>query len=318
MICSSCGAENDSADILCEQCGERLQSAPLPPSRTWSGQFLLLPVSGGAPIDLGERAVVGRMNTCDVSVPDKSVSREHARLSRLEGAYLLEDLQSTNGTLVNGYRITEATVVRPGDVVTFGTVDFRMEGPGEEPDTTPEVVTAPDAQEETAGLEPSWEAGLNGGSADEFHSAPVTEVAPGLQSETIPLAGAPAGNQVSETGHLADEVVATAAHLSDLVQKLADASAAQPPAAEPAGDVPERLTNIRDAVASIPAPPMTDEEFEQAREILEGLATNPKDFDLLMRVREMAPQLYRVVQQYGQLEHVLNAVQEAAEQESAS
>jgi hypothetical protein len=47
------------------------------------------------------------------------------------------------------------------------------------------------------------------------------------------------------------------------------------------------------------------------------LAANPKDFDLLMRVREMAPQLYRVVQQYAQLEQILTAVEEVINRESA-
>ncbi len=320
MICSTCGAENDPGDILCEQCGERLETGLSIEPDTETRRFVLVPASGALPIALEERMVVGRMNTCDVSVPDKSVSREHARLSRLAGGYLLEDLQSTNGTLVNGYRITEATVVRPGDSLTFGTVEFRMAGPEEEPavaedrtgvETSPDVSTPARTYVATATAPDEPRAPASTQAA----SVPAEQPVAPESSELLPVTP-PADGQ--EAGRLADEVVATAAHLSDLAQRLATTSISRDADVSSAPGAAPDLAAIRDVVASVPAPPMTDDELAEAREILEGLADNPKDLDLLMRVRDMAPQLYRVVQQYGQLEHVLTAVEEAAERSSAS
>ncbi|GAC1518548.1 MAG: hypothetical protein NVS2B16_23940 [Chloroflexota bacterium] len=76
---------------------------------------------------LRSRTVIGRLDTCDLPVDDRSVSREHARLSRLHDGYVVEDLGSTNGTLVNGRRIDEAVILRPGDILTVGSVEFRFQ-----------------------------------------------------------------------------------------------------------------------------------------------------------------------------------------------
>jgi predicted component of type VI protein secretion system len=315
MICASCGAENETGNILCDTCGERLTSAVETASENGPARFMLVPVDGGPSIDLAERSVVGRMNSCDVAVPDKSVSREHARLSRLEGGYLLEDLQSTNGTLVNGYRITEATVVRPGDLLTFGTVEFRMEGPGDEAGSIGDDMAADGLNEGAAVPVQPVDAG---GTVPEpqltWPAETLTDAEPEVSQPSDSGLGELEG---SETGRLADEVVATAAHLSDLAQRLADASASAQSAGVPTSAPPKNTDAIRGILASVPASPMTAEEIEEARVILEGLAANPKDFDLLMRVREMAPQLYRVVQQYAQLEQILTAVEEVINRESA-
>lgn len=60
----------------------------------------------------------------DLVVVDATVSRRHARLTREGDNFLLTDLESTNGTYVNGKRIAEATTVRDGDEITFGTTRY--------------------------------------------------------------------------------------------------------------------------------------------------------------------------------------------------
>jgi pSer/pThr/pTyr-binding forkhead associated (FHA) protein len=50
------------------------------------------------------------------------VSRSHAGLRRKAGAWLLSDVGSTNGTRLNGWRVTEPVPVRAGDEVTFGSL----------------------------------------------------------------------------------------------------------------------------------------------------------------------------------------------------
>jgi hypothetical protein len=59
--------------------------------------------------------LMGRDVTCAVVVADAAVSRQHARVRLDNGKAVIEDLQSTNGTSVNGSPIAEPTVLRPGD-----------------------------------------------------------------------------------------------------------------------------------------------------------------------------------------------------------
>jgi hypothetical protein len=70
------------------------------------------------------RLLIGRVPGCEFVVTDLSVSRIHAELRRAGDNWLLSDLGSMNGTLVNGYRIVAPTRVRPGDEVTFGKTRF--------------------------------------------------------------------------------------------------------------------------------------------------------------------------------------------------
>ncbi len=60
----------------------------------------------GQVYQLAEREVtVGRDVTCTIVLPYRTVSRTHARILRMPDGYYIEDLQSVNGTLVNGKRV---------------------------------------------------------------------------------------------------------------------------------------------------------------------------------------------------------------------
>lgn len=65
-------------------------------------------------------ALVGRAPHCRVVLHDATVSKEHARLHVRGRRAMIEDLQSTNGTLVNGKAIDGLTALRPGDRIGFG------------------------------------------------------------------------------------------------------------------------------------------------------------------------------------------------------
>ncbi len=68
-----------------------------------------------------ERLVIGREEGCDLLLEDDKVSREHAALFvDPEGRVIVEDLRSTNGTYVNGRRITEPTHLGPDDELRIG------------------------------------------------------------------------------------------------------------------------------------------------------------------------------------------------------
>ena len=69
---------------------------------------------------LGDEVVLGRDESLTCVLNVKSVSRRHARIERRQGDYYILDLESTNGTLVNGSRIKEATPLKSGDLIQVG------------------------------------------------------------------------------------------------------------------------------------------------------------------------------------------------------
>jgi FHA domain-containing protein len=68
---------------------------------------------------------IGRLPECDVVVDDAGVSRQHARIRRTEGGFVLTDLGSTNGTMVNGEPIQEH-VLEHGDRITIGETELEF------------------------------------------------------------------------------------------------------------------------------------------------------------------------------------------------
>ena len=78
------------------------------------------------PLDSHENLKVGRLPDCDVVVDDPSVSKHHATLSwdETKKQGLVTDLESSNGTQVNGVDAMVPTAVRDGDEVCFGEARF--------------------------------------------------------------------------------------------------------------------------------------------------------------------------------------------------
>jgi hypothetical protein len=66
-----------------------------------------------------EDLLVGRRADCDIVLTDPSVSRRHARLRFRDGHWILHDLESTNGTLVNDVPVVRCEL-RAGDLVALG------------------------------------------------------------------------------------------------------------------------------------------------------------------------------------------------------
>jgi hypothetical protein len=75
----------------------------------------------GMEFALGTEVTVGRAGGCAVLLTDDSfVSQLHARIFRRDRDIFVEDLGSTNGTFVNGQRVTTPVPIRKGDRVQFG------------------------------------------------------------------------------------------------------------------------------------------------------------------------------------------------------
>jgi pilus assembly protein CpaF len=71
---------------------------------------------------------VGRVQGNDLMLPKGNVSKHHARLLFRDGRFIVTDLKSTNGTYVNGRKISQATIVREGDKIYIGDFVLRLEG----------------------------------------------------------------------------------------------------------------------------------------------------------------------------------------------
>ncbi len=89
-----------------------------------AAQFQFVMRSGptpGATYSLeGDQLVIGRDSSSSIAINDAEVSRKHARLNFQGGKYVIEDLGSTNGTFVNGQRLSAPVVLKSGDVVSLG------------------------------------------------------------------------------------------------------------------------------------------------------------------------------------------------------
>jgi hypothetical protein len=79
---------------------------------------LVLPDGNRIPLE-ARVLTVGRQSTCDITISDPNVSRQHAELRPFGEGYVIVDLGSTNGTKVNGARVAEHHLI-DGDELGFG------------------------------------------------------------------------------------------------------------------------------------------------------------------------------------------------------
>ena len=111
---------------------EKPAPAPPPPAAAgipgWSLQITSGP-GAGRTFPVGGPLRIGRNPSNEIAISELTVSQAHA-LVELDGeACLLRDLGSTNGTLVNGARITAPTPLKDGDVITCGAAALKVSGP---------------------------------------------------------------------------------------------------------------------------------------------------------------------------------------------
>ncbi len=73
-----------------------------------------------------DSVVIGRAPDCDVVIQDLKASRRHCQLTRKEDGFLLEDLNSRNGTLVNGVKITQPILLKGNQTFQIGDTMFYL------------------------------------------------------------------------------------------------------------------------------------------------------------------------------------------------
>jgi pSer/pThr/pTyr-binding forkhead associated (FHA) protein len=88
----------------------------------------------GKNFPIGKAMIVGR-ESCDLTIDDAMISCPHAKLALDDQNLSVKDLGSTNGTFVNGKKITEA-ILKAGDEIKFDKMVFTVKGPGRPPAKT--------------------------------------------------------------------------------------------------------------------------------------------------------------------------------------
>jgi hypothetical protein len=82
-------------------------------------------LSAGEIIPIGNKISIGRNMTNQLVLPSQSVSNYHAKIYFEDGRYMLEDLNSTNGTFINGFKIGKKNL-QPGDEIRISQTIFRV------------------------------------------------------------------------------------------------------------------------------------------------------------------------------------------------
>lgn len=110
----------------------------------------LIPRGGGDPIPLlKEQLLIGRRESCDIVLRFANVSAHHCELKVRDGYFFVRDLQSRNGTKVNGMRVTEKRL-DPGDElavakhkyeIQYSPFDLGAVGPPPQDDQTAEILS---------------------------------------------------------------------------------------------------------------------------------------------------------------------------------
>ena len=137
--CLVCGYDNRDTAGFCAQCRSALPAGggmapagvmlPAPVFGTAAPQAALIGAKQRFPVT-GGTTRVGRDPSCQILLNDPSVSGNHAEITWDGAQYIASDLSSTNGTWVNGQRVTNGTPLFSGAQVFFGTVGFTFETVG--------------------------------------------------------------------------------------------------------------------------------------------------------------------------------------------
>src|SRR6266705_5861027 len=73
-----------------------------------------------------DKTTVGRLSDNSFEIPEASVSSHHAEILLRGNDVVVKDLNSTNGTFINGEKVTEA-VLKPGQILRLGMIEMRLE-----------------------------------------------------------------------------------------------------------------------------------------------------------------------------------------------
>jgi hypothetical protein len=77
-----------------------------------------------------ERTTIGRVEENNFQISEPSVSSRHCEILLRGNDIVVKDLGSTNGTFINGEKITEEGILKPGQTLRLGNVELKLDAPG--------------------------------------------------------------------------------------------------------------------------------------------------------------------------------------------
>lgn len=147
VTCPICRTNNSGMESFCGECGFLLTSAPgeeaAAPTEAIGPAIELVETTSGRRFRLKAGPnIVGREN-CDILLMEATVSRRHAQVSLDNGAVIVTDLGSTNGTQVDSVPLSpnQPTTLNPGSTVRFGNATLTFSAAAAEPVAAPAEVT---------------------------------------------------------------------------------------------------------------------------------------------------------------------------------
>jgi chromosome segregation ATPase len=122
-------SESNNANVLgrIQTSMERLgsvSSVPAGAAAEWAPELIRIDGDRSISHPLGRRTRIGRAPGCELHIDSSSVSRHHALILAGTREAIIEDLNSTNGVILNGRKVTRQ-VLNDGDIVTIGEIQFR-------------------------------------------------------------------------------------------------------------------------------------------------------------------------------------------------
>lgn len=119
-------AAEDNADIA--ENAEEDEAAPPEPEKTAPKARVSFTGQNNSDVkfvEFSKSATIGRRNTNDLIISDKAVSGNHCDLTFVDGKVYIEDMNSTNGTFIDGERISRKEL-KNGDIIILGKMSFKV------------------------------------------------------------------------------------------------------------------------------------------------------------------------------------------------
>ena len=119
-------AAEDNADIA--ENAEEDEAAPPEPEKTAPKARVSFTGQNNSDVkfvEFSKSATIGRRNTNDLIISDKAVSGNHCELTFVDGKVYIEDMNSTNGTFIDGERISRKEL-KNGDIIILGKMSFKV------------------------------------------------------------------------------------------------------------------------------------------------------------------------------------------------
>jgi hypothetical protein len=120
--CSRCNAPRVADESNCRRCGLAFEPSATPDGRSLLVLRQVQPETDAGPWQVANTAALVGRGPSDIRLNDLSVSRSHALVKPIEGGFEIEDLDSGNGTYVNGRRVITPERIGSGDQIAFGDV----------------------------------------------------------------------------------------------------------------------------------------------------------------------------------------------------